>query len=164
MATRMPEKQPTDNKAIPKEGMSPQEIQERVDSCASALNDLLANSEPAKEYGPFLTGLALVTLASQISGLNMTIQHYREHKELPTPDQAQDWFGRIYVVHSLRGYQSGVMQQANMILNTMPDEERDKEAGRVGLIVDQKAPGTVRKETPKIYVPPGMGETDKPGN
>lgn len=144
-----------DNKAIPPEGLSAQDIQERVDECAMALNDLFTSSDVATKYGPFLCGLALTTLASQINGLNMVIQHYREHNTLPTPEECQAWYGDIFVVHSLRGYQSGVFQQAGMILEKMPEEDRDREAGRVGVIVEQRAPNSKKQERPSgIYVPP----------
>lgn len=144
-----------DNKAIPPEGLSAQDIQERVDECAAALNEVFTKTDVATKYGPFLCGLALTTLASQISGLNMVIQHYREKEALPSTDECQKWFGEIFVVHSLRGFQSGVMQQAGMILEKMPEAERDKEAGRLGMIVQQRAPNTKKAERPSgIYVPP----------
>jgi len=144
-----------DNKAIPPEGLSPEDVQKRVDECAAALNQVFVESDAAKEHGPFLCGLALTTLSSQISGLNMVIQHYREKNELPTPEQCQEWYGEIYVVHSLRGFQAGVMQQAGMILEKMPEGDRDREAGRVGLIATQNPPKTEKTARPSgLYVPP----------
>ena len=145
----------TDQKAIPPEGLSPEELQKRVDDCAEQLNQMFVESTAAKDYGPVLSGLALSSLASQIMGLNMVIQFYRENNKLPEPEECQEWFGEIFVVHALRGFQSGVMQQAAMILEKMPQSERDVEAGRVGMIVEQNAPRSTKTARPSgLYIPP----------
>jgi hypothetical protein len=47
------------------------------------------------------------------------------------------------------------MQQAAMILEKMPQSERDVEAGRVGMIVEQNAPRSTKTARPSgLYIPP----------
>lgn len=122
------------NRAMPpeKENMGPA-LQARSEELAMQLSDELRINPLIVQNGPYVSALAMLCIAGQMLGTGVTMSTYKATGELPDTDELKDKFAEQVQLMFLH-YSASVTTSANAILNAMPEMQRDKEAGKVGVL------------------------------